>query len=220
MVTGPYDDCIIHTVILIGTLELHKFFRRSPGKSNLPNPLRRDSRNTDDTFLDDVQEPWRQKLFNVVGCCHLWGFWNNEPDNTQFFAFSFTTTNLFQLLPPFWSTKWDRVVLRRSGWMALESHLHWSFREEHVLLPSIVLHSFWSFLLACLLVIFICLTERFVEAFAFHTVHASRFLCNEIIRFLTNLLEKQWCPHMFKLSRISLGLWRAGLYSFATFLRL
>lgn len=82
--------------------------------------------------------------------------------------------------------------------MAFEPHLHWSFREEHVLLPSLVLNSFWSFLLACLLVIFICLMER----------------------FLTILLEKQWSPHMFKLSRIYLALWRTALYAFVTFLRL
>jgi len=82
--------------------------------------------------------------------------------------------------------------------MAFETHLHWSFREEHVLLPSIILHSFWSFLVACLLAIFVCLTER----------------------LLTVILDKEWSPPMFRLSRISIALWRTGLYSFATFLRL
>ncbi|KAF8167403.1 copper transporter [Crassisporium funariophilum] len=82
--------------------------------------------------------------------------------------------------------------------MAFESHLHWSFRNEHVLLPSVVLHSLWSFLLACLLVIFICLSER----------------------LLTHSLDKAWAPRPLKLSRTRLALWRTGQYSIATFLRL
>ncbi|KAF8971668.1 copper transporter [Flammula alnicola] len=82
--------------------------------------------------------------------------------------------------------------------MSFEPHLHWSFSDEHVLLPAIVLHSFGSFLVACFLVMAICLSER----------------------SLTFLLEKQWVPSAFRLSRMSLALWRTGLYSLATFLRL
>ncbi|KAF8910083.1 copper transporter [Gymnopilus junonius] len=82
--------------------------------------------------------------------------------------------------------------------MVFESHLHWSFQNEHVLLPTLVLDSTFGFLVACLLVIFICLSER----------------------FFTFLLDKQWVPRRFKLSRIPFALWRTGLYSAAMFLRL
>ncbi|RXW18512.1 hypothetical protein EST38_g7350 [Candolleomyces aberdarensis] len=40
-------------------------------------------------------------------------------------------------------------------------HLHWRFNGEHILVPYIVLKGFPSFLLAALLIIVICVTERF-----------------------------------------------------------
>ncbi|PPQ99944.1 hypothetical protein CVT26_009299 [Gymnopilus dilepis] len=82
--------------------------------------------------------------------------------------------------------------------MVFRSHLHWTFESDHVLLPTIVLDSTWDFLIACILVIFICLSERFI----------------------TFLLDKQWAPRMFRLSRLPLALWRTALYSAATSLRL
>ncbi|KAF4611695.1 hypothetical protein D9613_004201 [Agrocybe pediades] len=82
--------------------------------------------------------------------------------------------------------------------MTFEPHLHWSFNNEHVLLPTVTLTSFWSFLAACLLVASICLSER----------------------FLTFVLEKQWTPRICRRSRTCLAMWRTGLYSIATFLRL
>lgn len=45
------------------------------------------------------------------------------------------------------------------GW---EPHLHWSFRQEHVLLPSLVLHSFSDFIVAGLSLALLCLVERCV----------------------------------------------------------
>jgi hypothetical protein len=43
-----------------------------------------------------------------------------------------------------------------------EFHLHWGFDGEHVLLPFIVMKSFPTFILACLFVVAICVTERWV----------------------------------------------------------
>ena len=41
-----------------------------------------------------------------------------------------------------------------------EFHLHWGFNGEHVLVPFIVMKSFPSFILACLFVVAIYVTER------------------------------------------------------------
>jgi len=84
--------------------------------------------------------------------------------------------------------------------MTFEPYLHWSFHDEHVLFSLIVLNSPLNFLLACLLVVSICVLER----------------------FLTFSLDKNWTLEAFKLksSFIYLALWRTGLYSIVTFLRL
>jgi len=82
--------------------------------------------------------------------------------------------------------------------MTFDPYLHWSFRDEHVLFSSIVLHSTLSFLSVCLLIALICLLER----------------------FLTFSLDKQWAPQALNLSFARLALWRTGLYSVVTFLRL
>lgn len=44
--------------------------------------------------------------------------------------------------------------------MGFEPHLHWSFADEHVLLPSITLHSWRGFIVACFLTVVVCLFER------------------------------------------------------------
>ncbi|CAA7264817.1 unnamed protein product [Cyclocybe aegerita] len=82
--------------------------------------------------------------------------------------------------------------------MGFEPHLHWSFQNEHVLFPFIVLRSASSFVVACIVVMLICLSERFIS-FA---------------------LDKQWSPNTFRLSRMRIAVWRTGLYSCVTFLRL
>jgi len=84
--------------------------------------------------------------------------------------------------------------------MTFEPYLHWTFRDEHVLFSLIVLNSPLNFLLACLLIVLICLLER----------------------FLTFSLDNNWALRAFKLkpSFICLALWRTGLYSMVTFLRL
>lgn len=82
--------------------------------------------------------------------------------------------------------------------MTFEPYLHWTFHNEHILLSSIVLNSPLNFLLACLLVGWICLLER----------------------FLSFSLEKKWAPRALRFSFARLALWRTGLYSIVTFLRL
>ncbi|RDB29541.1 hypothetical protein Hypma_015918 [Hypsizygus marmoreus] len=79
-----------------------------------------------------------------------------------------------------------------------ESHLHWSFLEQHVLMPSITLDSFSGFLAASLLTMCICVAER----------------C------LTRLLEKQWQPPFVRYSRWQKCVSRGVLYWLATFARL
>ena len=44
--------------------------------------------------------------------------------------------------------------------MSFEPYLHWTFHDEHVLFSLIVLNSPLNFLLACLLIVSICLLER------------------------------------------------------------
>ncbi|KAJ3569731.1 hypothetical protein NP233_g4857 [Leucocoprinus birnbaumii] len=79
-----------------------------------------------------------------------------------------------------------------------EPHLHWTFRQEHVLLPSLVLETPLDFALAALVVILICLLER----------------------FLTLCLEKRFAPGLTLKSKWRKALWRTCLYWAATFLRL
>ncbi|TFK41878.1 hypothetical protein BDQ12DRAFT_344067 [Crucibulum laeve] len=79
-----------------------------------------------------------------------------------------------------------------------ESHLHWTYNNEHVLLSAVRLSSFPSFLAAAFLVIFVCLTERLAS-------HA---------------LNCQLGPRFIQRSRWSWALWRSGLYWVVTFLRL
>ncbi|KAF9486479.1 copper transporter [Pholiota conissans] len=84
--------------------------------------------------------------------------------------------------------------------MSFNSHLdlHWSFNGEHILLPSLVLHSLGTFLAACIIIVFVCVLER----------------------LFTFLLNKEWAPRRLGRSRLPIALWRTGLYSVATFLRL
>ncbi|KAF8808058.1 hypothetical protein BYT27DRAFT_7098334 [Phlegmacium glaucopus] len=70
--------------------------------------------------------------------------------------------------------------------------------EPYLRFSSIILNSTSSLLLACLLVTLICLLER----------------------FLTFSLDKQWAPQALRLSSVYTALWRTGLYSIVTFLRL
>ena len=110
--------------------------------------------------------------------------------------------------------------------MTFESYLHWTFHDEHFLFSSIVLNSPLSFLLACLLVILICLLERLKSLF-FTTL--SLIMLRKLLyilfitqRFLTFFLDKNWALQAFKLkpSFTCLAIWRTGLYSIVTFLRL
>jgi hypothetical protein len=66
---------------------------------------------------------------------------------------------------------------RNMSAMGFEPHLHWSFNDEHILLPSLVLHSFGSFLAACIVVVVICISERFVAIITF--IHGGLFLSTE-----------------------------------------
>ncbi|KAF8899112.1 copper transporter [Infundibulicybe gibba] len=76
--------------------------------------------------------------------------------------------------------------------------LHWDFRGEHVLLPFIRLHSFFTFCVAAVLTISICLTER----------------------FLTYALERRRHNAFIQRSRWRAAAWRSLLYGAATLLRL
>lgn len=80
----------------------------------------------------------------------------------------------------------------------MEPYLHWTFHDERILFPSIFLNPTLNFLLACLFVGLICLLER----------------------FLSFSLEKKWAPRALRFSLARLALWRTGLYSIVTFLRL
>lgn len=68
--------------------------------------------------------------------------------------------------------------------MSFEPRLHWSFNGEHILLPSLVLHSFGSFLAACIAVFVICNLERFVASIAFIRRHNGLFLSTETRYYL------------------------------------
>jgi len=78
-----------------------------------------------------------------------------------------------------------------------EPGLHWSFRGEHVLIPSLRLHSFATFLIASIFTIGVCIAERCV----------------------TRLLEKRWNPFA-RCSQWQKVAWRAALYWLAVFMRL
>ncbi|GLB35795.1 hypothetical protein LshimejAT787_0300830 [Lyophyllum shimeji] len=79
-----------------------------------------------------------------------------------------------------------------------EPYLHWAFRDEAVLVPSLYLHSFSSFLAASILTTCICACER----------------C------LSHLLDKHWSIPFIRHSRWKKLVWRASLYWIVTFLRL
>jgi len=82
--------------------------------------------------------------------------------------------------------------------MGFELHLHWSFNNEHILLPFLILDSFANFLAAAIVVAAICLSERL-----FSFIH-----------------DVDWVPRRLRYSRLSSALWRTGVYYFTTFLRL
>ncbi|KZT08783.1 uncharacterized protein LAESUDRAFT_735893 [Laetiporus sulphureus 93-53] len=81
------------------------------------------------------------------------------------------------------------------GW---RDHLHFSFLGEHVLLPNLHVDSLWKFVIASILAIVVCATER----------------------LLTYAITKQWGPTSIRQSRMRTALWRAFLYWFVTFDRL
>jgi len=86
--------------------------------------------------------------------------------------------------------------MNSAGW---EFGLHWSFQGEYVLIPSIRLKSFPSFLVASTLTLFICIAER----------------C------LSRLLEKHWLPSFLRSSaRWQKLAWKTTLYWLAVFMRL
>ncbi|PCH34287.1 hypothetical protein WOLCODRAFT_148351 [Wolfiporia cocos MD-104 SS10] len=82
-----------------------------------------------------------------------------------------------------------------SGW---KDHLHFAFLGEHVLLPNLHIDSLWKFLVASILAICVCSSER----------------------LLTYALSKYWDPLGTRRSRARNALWRAGLYWVVTFDRL
>ena len=107
--------------------------------------------------------------------------------------------------------------------MTFEPYLHWTFHDEHVLFSYIVLKSPLNFLLASLLIVLICLLERLNIQILFSSFSTFNFA--EIFyyaRFLTFSLDNDWALRAFKLkpSFMYLALWRTGLYSIVTFLRL
>lgn len=100
--------------------------------------------------------------------------------------------------------------------MSFEPHLHWSFDNEHILLSSLVLNSFANFSAAAVVVAAICATERFVTS----APRAIKPIECGFIRLLGFLLDAGWVPRRLRHSRLSSAVWRTGVYSFATFLRL
>jgi hypothetical protein len=70
--------------------------------------------------------------------------------------------------------------------MTFEPYLHWTFHDEHVLFSKIVLNSPLKFLLACLLIILICLLERlnisFIHSFFFF--FTNKFYYNKVFNLL------------------------------------
>jgi len=82
------------------------------------------------------------------------------------------------------------------GWV---DYLHVSWHGEHVLFPSLHLHSFPHFLVASLFTVFLCLLER----------------------TLTFALSKRWCPlRSIRSSRVGKAAWLAALYWMVTLCRL
>lgn len=80
------------------------------------------------------------------------------------------------------------------GWV---DYLHVSFSGEHVLFHSLRLDSFWTFCLGSILVVVICLVERFLTAFS-----------NKIAR-----------PRWASRSRLTCAGWDAALYGLVTLFR-
>ena len=133
------------------------------------------------------------------------------------FTVRLRTVTVSPRYPPF-----GRLI--RNVIMTFEPYLHWSFHDEHVLLSLIVLNSPLNFLLACLLVVSICLLERLnilIHLFLYFSF-LLKFLFTHTQRFLTFSLDKNWAIKAFKLksSYLYLALWRTGLYSIVMFLRL
>ncbi|KAJ4485729.1 copper transporter [Lentinula aciculospora] len=82
---------------------------------------------------------------------------------------------------------------------AYEGHiLHWSFCGTHILFPGLRLTSLGTFTAASLLVIAICLSER----------------------FLSFISEQEWRPSFVARSRWQNALWKTALYWVITLLRL
>jgi len=86
--------------------------------------------------------------------------------------------------------------MKMDGW---QDRLHTSFLGEHFLFGSLRLESTWTFLIASLLTVCFCLSER----------------------ALTLALSKQWNPFLFtRRSRFRVAMWRSALYWIVTFIRL
>ncbi|KAH9950940.1 hypothetical protein B0H21DRAFT_409082 [Amylocystis lapponica] len=81
-----------------------------------------------------------------------------------------------------------------------KDHMHFSFLGEHVLFPSLHVESAWTFIVASLLTVLICLSER----------------------VLTYAISKHWSPRVLRIrqSCVRIAAWRAFLYWLVTFNRL
>ncbi|KAI0713106.1 hypothetical protein C8T65DRAFT_645493 [Cerioporus squamosus] len=84
--------------------------------------------------------------------------------------------------------------MMEGGW---EDHLHFGLLGEHVLVAGLHLDSAWSFFVASILTIFVCLSER----------------------LLTYAISKKWNPFRRR-SRAGTALWRTCLYWLVTLDRL
>ncbi|KAH9932080.1 uncharacterized protein BXZ73DRAFT_90016 [Epithele typhae] len=85
-----------------------------------------------------------------------------------------------------------------TGW---EDHLHWGLLSEHVLVAGLKLDSGWSFFVASLLTIAVCVSER----------------------ILTYAISQKWNPFLprgHRPTRLSKALWQAMLYWLVTLARL
>ncbi|KAK7695109.1 hypothetical protein QCA50_002299 [Cerrena zonata] len=79
-----------------------------------------------------------------------------------------------------------------------KDHLHFELLGEHVLFPGLHLDNFWTFLVASLLTIALCFSER----------------------ALTYAMTKQWSPSFMKRTRLRKALWKTCLYWVVTLDRL
>ncbi|TFK89875.1 hypothetical protein K466DRAFT_597407 [Polyporus arcularius HHB13444] len=86
--------------------------------------------------------------------------------------------------------------MMEGGW---QDHLHFGLLGEHVLVAGLHLDSSWTFFVASILTIFICLSER----------------------VLTYAISKKWNPFSSRRqSRVGTALWRSCLYWLVTLDRL